>query len=191
MPEVTFPLPSATREAAASYTPALSKPLNSNAYCPSSLLLFETATVTTADADCDVSACAVAVTFTVVGFGTVAGAVYKPAEIVPQADPMQPAPLTVHVTPRFELPRTWARNCRCAPLVNNAVVGEIVIDTGVTMLTCAEADLIVSACDFALTVTTDGLGTLAGAVYKPVAVIFPQLEPAHPVPETLQDTDVF
>ena len=104
---------------------------------------------------------------------------------------MQPAPLTVHVTPRFELPRTWARNCCCAPLVNNAVVGEIVIDTGVTMLTCAEADLFVSACDFAVTVTTDGLGTLAGAVYKPVAVIFPQLEPAQPVPETLQDTDVF
>jgi hypothetical protein len=31
----------------------------------------------------------------------------------------------------------------------------------------------------------------AGAVYKPVIVIFPQLEPAQPAPETLHDTDVF
>ena len=59
------------------------------------------------------------------------------------------------------------------------------------MLTCAEADLVVSACDVALTVTTAGLGTIAGAVYKPAAVMFPQLEPAQPVPEMLHDTDVF
>lgn len=108
-PEVTFPLPSATKEAAASYTPALSNPLNKNAYCPCTLLLFVGAIVITADADWEVSAWAVAVTFTVAGFGTVAGAVYKPTEVmVPQPAPAQPAPLTVQVTPRFALPVTVA-----------------------------------------------------------------------------------
>ena len=43
------------------------------------------------------------------------------------------------------------------------------------MLTCAEADLVVSACDVAVTLTTAGLGTIAGAVYKPPAEIVPQL----------------
>lgn len=109
MPEVTFPLPSATKEATASYTPEPSKPLNKSAYCPCSLLLFVGAIVITADTDWDVSAWALAVTFTAAGFGTVAGAVYKPTEvIVPQADPAQPAPLTVQVTPRFALPVTVA-----------------------------------------------------------------------------------
>ena len=59
------------------------------------------------------------------------------------------------------------------------------------MLTCAEADLVVSACDVAVTLTTAGLGTIAGAVYKPAGVIFPQLEPKQPLPETLHVTDVF
>lgn len=73
----------------------------------------------------------------------------------------------------------------------NADVGAIVIDTGVTMLTCAEADLVVSACDVALTLTTAGVVTIAGAVYKPPAEIVPQPEPEHRVPETLHVTDVF
>jgi len=59
------------------------------------------------------------------------------------------------------------------------------------MLTCAEADLVVSACDVAVTVTTAGLGTIAGAVYKPAEVIAPHLEPEQPAPEMLHDTDVF
>lgn len=58
------------------------------------------------------------------------------------------------------------------------------------MLTCAEADLVVSACDVAVTLTIAGLGTIAGEVYKPAGVIFPQLEPEQPLPETLHDTDV-
>lgn len=73
----------------------------------------------------------------------------------------------------------------------NPDVGAIVIDTGVTMLTCAEADLVVSACDVAVTVTRAGLGTIAGAVYNPAAETFPQLEPEQPVPETFHVTDVF
>lgn len=60
------------------------------------------------------------------------------------------------------------------------------------MLTCAEADLVVSACDVALTLTTAGVVTIAGAVYKPPAEIVPQPEPEQPgVPETLHVTDVF
>jgi hypothetical protein len=59
------------------------------------------------------------------------------------------------------------------------------------MLTCAEADLLASACDVAVTLTTAGLGMIAGAVYKPACVIAPQLEPVHPAPEMLHDTVVF
>ena len=48
-------------------------------------------------------------TLTFAGFGTVAGAVYKPEELtVPQPDPVQPAPPTVQVTVRSELPVTRA-----------------------------------------------------------------------------------
>ena len=75
--------------------------------------------------------------------------------------------------------------------VNKAVVGEIVIDTAVAMVTCAEADLLVSACEVTLTVITGGLGMVAGAVYRPEGVMVPQFEPAQPLPETLHDTDVF
>ena len=64
-------------------------------------------------------------------------------------------------------------------------------DTGVTKLTCAEADFVVSACEVAVTVTSAGLGKTGGAVYRPAAVIFPQVEPVQPVPETLHKTDVF
>lgn len=65
--------------------------------------------VTTPVADLEESACDVAVTFTVAGFGTRLGAVYTPAEVtVPHADPTQPPPLTVQLTPRLELPVTTA-----------------------------------------------------------------------------------
>ena len=71
------------------------------------------------------------------------------------------------------------------------MVGEILTETGVAMLTCADADLLASACDVAVTLTTAGFGMIAGAVYKPACVIAPQLEPLHPVPEMLHDTVVF
>jgi hypothetical protein len=59
------------------------------------------------------------------------------------------------------------------------------------MLTSAEADLLASACDVAVTLTTAGFGMIAGAVYKPACVTAPQLEPVHPVPEMFHDTVVF
>ena len=81
-----------------------------------------------------------------------------------------------------------------AALPAAALVGEIVVIAGmelftaVVMFTAAIAALAESATEVALTVTVGGLGTLAGAVYFPVASIVPQLAPVQPVPERLQVT---
>jgi hypothetical protein len=49
------------------------------------------------------------VIFTVDGFGTVAGAVYKPAAVtVPQVEPEHPVPLRVQVTAPLLVPLTFA-----------------------------------------------------------------------------------
>lgn len=130
-------------------------------------------------------------TLTVDGFGTVEGAVYKPAEVtVPQAEPVQPVPLRVQVIAPLLVPLTIAWNCCCAPTVTSAVVGEMVTDIGTAIFTCAEADLLVSACDVAVTVTDGGFGTIAGAVYNPADEIFPQALPEQPAPEMLHDMSV-
>ncbi len=95
------------------------------------------------------------------------GAVYKPDEVtVPHADPVQPAPATDHVTAVFVVLETVALNCCVLPVCTVALVGEIVTDTGggVLIVTDAAADLVVSACDVARTVTVLGLGAVAGAV---------------------------
>jgi hypothetical protein len=58
------------------------------------------------------SATEVAVTVARAGLGTVAGAVYRPEEvIVPQEPETQPIPVTVQLTLVFELPVTDAVNC--------------------------------------------------------------------------------
>jgi hypothetical protein len=68
--------------------------------------------VAVAVANAEELACAVATIVTFVGLGALAGAVYKPADvIVPQAAPVQPEPLTLHVTAVFLVPATVARNC--------------------------------------------------------------------------------
>jgi hypothetical protein len=68
--------------------------------------------VTEVDADLLESASLVALTVTVAGDGTVGGAVYSPVEeIVPQVDPLQPAPDAVQVTAVFDAPVTEAANC--------------------------------------------------------------------------------
>jgi hypothetical protein len=74
--------------------------------------------------------------------------------------------------------------------VTSDVVGEMVTDIGVAIFTCAAADLLVSACDVAVTVTDGGFGTIAGAVYKPTDEIVPQARPVQPAPEMLHDTSV-
>jgi hypothetical protein len=55
-------------------------------------------------------------------------------------------------------------------------------------VTIAEADLLGSAAEVAVTDMARGLATVAGAVYRPLALIIPQFAPVQPVPETLQVT---
>lgn len=54
----------------------------------------------------------------------------------------------------------------------------------------AEADLVESATDVAVTVASAGVGIVAGAVYSPVDVMEPQEPATQPIPETVQVTAV-
>jgi hypothetical protein len=58
---------------------------------------------------------------------------------------------------------TVAVNCCVPPCPSDAVVGERETDTGL-MVTVAEADLVVSATEVALTVAVVVFATVAGAV---------------------------
>jgi hypothetical protein len=148
--------------------------------------------VTVTDADLVISAFAVAVTITCAGFGTPAGAVNRPLdEIVPQVAPEQPTPLRLHVTAVFVEPVTLAVNCCVFPAPTCAVVGEMLTATGGRIVTDADAVLVLSAVEVATTVTSAGLGTAPGAVYKPLAEIVPQLVPEQPAPVRLHATAVF
>ena len=65
-----------------------------------------------AEADFEGSATEIAMTVANAGLGIVAGAVYRPPEvIVPQEPATQPMPVTVQVTLVFEVPVTLAVNC--------------------------------------------------------------------------------
>jgi hypothetical protein len=111
------------------------------------------------------SATEVAVTVTTAGLGTDAGAVYRPLdEIEPQVAPEQPAPLRAHVTAVFDEPVTVAANCCVFPVIISAAAGEMVTATGARIVTVADADLVGSANEVAVTVTCAGLGTTPGAV---------------------------
>jgi len=74
---------------------------------------------------------------------------------------------------------------------NCTVSGEIVTETGGTIVTVAVADFVGSATDVAVTDTCGGLGTEDGAVYSPLMVIVPQVAPVQPLPATLHDTVEF
>lgn len=58
-------------------------------------------------------------------------------------------------------------------------------------VTVADADLVLSCWLVAFTVTFAGEGTAAGAVYRPVAKIVPQVLPLQPAPVTVQVMPVF
>lgn len=148
--------------------------------------------VTVTDDDLVISAFAVAVTVTCAGFGTAAGAVNRPlAEMAPQVAPEQPTPLRLHVTAVFVVPVTVAVNCCVFPATTCAVVGETLTATGGRMVTDADAVFVLSAAEVATTVTSAGLGTVPGAVYKPLAEIVPQPAPEQPAPCRLHVTAVF
>lgn len=145
--------------------------------------------VTDADAVLDVSATEVAITVTSAGLGAFAGAVYRPVEeTVPQVAPEQPVPLTLHVTAVLDVFVTVGVNCCVFPATTCAVFGDMVIATGGATVTVAEADFVVSATDVAVTVTSAGLGIAAGAVYRPLVEIVPQVAPEQPAPLRLQVT---
>jgi hypothetical protein len=57
-------------------------------------------------------------------------------------------------------------------------------------VTVADADLVVSACETAATVTDAGLGTAEGAVYSPEVEIVPTVELPPATPFTCQVTAV-
>ena len=80
-------------------------------------------------------------------------------------------PVADQVTLVLLLPVTLAVNCCVAPVISEAVVGEMETETAVTV-TVAEADLVVSATLVAVTVT---LPAVAGAVKSPPVVMLPAL----------------
>ena len=152
----------------------------------------------------------VAVSVTTAGVGTLAGAVYvipAPealafAESVPQAVPAQPTPLSVQLTPLFCASFVTVALNPCVPpaACTLAVFGETAtaITGGAVIVIVAAADLLASATDIAVSVTTAGVGTLAGAVYvipAPEALAFaesvPQAVPAQPTPLSVQLTPLF
>lgn len=109
--------------------------------------------------------------------------------MTPQVLSAQPGPLRLQVTAVFVDPVTFAVNCCCAFTPTDTDPGEIPTDTlPLVMVTVAEPLIEASESEVAVTVTTLGLGVAAGAVYKPVEVIDPQLIPAQPAPETPQTT---
>jgi len=83
---------------------------------------------------------------------------------VPQVAPLQPAPERLQVTAVLVVPVTVAVNCCCAPVTTLAAVGETETATGAAIVTVAEAALVGSAWEVAVTLTVEGLGTDAGAV---------------------------
>jgi hypothetical protein len=65
-----------------------------------------------------------------------------------------------------------------------------VMTVGEVTVAVAEPDMVGYATNVAVTATCGGLGTLAGAVYRPLLVTVPHERPAHPLPDTLQITTV-
>src|SRR6266513_2927619 len=147
--------------------------------------------VTCAEADFVGSAWDTAATVTMAGFGTTAGAVYRPElDIVPTVALPPVTPLTCQVTAVLLVFSTVAVNCCVPPAPTVADTGEIVTRTTAAgvMVTCAEPDFVGSAWDTAATVTVAGFGTTAGAVYRPELDIVPTVPLPQVPPRTCQVT---
>jgi hypothetical protein len=149
----------------------------------------------------------VAVTITVAGVGTLLGAIYVIAvpealvvpDKVPHVAPLQPAPLSVHVTPLFcaSFATVAVKLCPC-PVCTVAAVGATLTPTAVVTVIVAAHTFVPSATEVAVNVTVAGFGAPAGAVYAigvPEALVVaesvPQVAPLHPVPLSVQLTPLF
>jgi hypothetical protein len=141
-------------------------------------------TVTDAEADFFGSATLVAAIVTVAGEGKLDGAVYNPlAEILPLVELPPATPFTDQVTlvSEFVL-ATAAVNCIVPTSRTEPLVGEtLMVTTGVTV-TCARADFFGSATLVTVTVTVDGDGTDAGAVYRAVVRPVDETVPTEELP---------
>jgi hypothetical protein len=156
-------------------------------------------TVTVAVAVTDVSATEVAVMMTVLGEGTVEGAVYTP-EV--EVELMVPIPVRVVESDQVTLLQvglevmlhpgllTVAVNAKVSLVPTVAEVGVTVMLIPVMIVRVAVATLEVSACEVAVTVTVGAIvvvplevvvGIVAGAVKSPVASMVPQEFAATPV----------
>ena len=112
--------------------------------------------------------------------------------IVPLVELPPGTPFTVQVTCVLVVPVTLAVNCCWAEVSNVALGGEmltaIVPTVAGVMVTLADANLVASKALVAVTVTTEGAGTVAGAVYRPVLETVPKVELPPCTPLTLQET---
>jgi hypothetical protein len=139
--------------------------------------------------------------------GSVDGAVYVAVvavcpESAPQAGAqLLPDWLSAQVTPWFvESLATAAVNCLAVEMFTEALVGEMLTDTGSDSETVivAVALLLLFVTEVAVSVTVAGFGTLLGARYVigtpdalEVADSVPQALPVHPAPDSLQVTPRF
>lgn len=99
------------------------------------------------------------------------------ADSVPQAAAVQPAPLSVQVTPLFcaSCCTVAVRLCAfpaCTEELGGVTLSAISGAEDITV-TCAVSTAVVCACAIAVTVTVAGEGTVAGAVYTPSALMVP------------------
>src|SRR5436190_1971488 len=135
--------------------------------------------VTCAEADFVGSAWDTAVTVTMAGFGTTAGAVYRPElDIVPTVALPPVTPLTCQVTAVLLVFCTVAVNCCVPPAPTVADTGEIVTRTTAVgvMVTCAEADFVGSAWDTAVKIGRASCRESAGAADSAGLVKVPKVD---------------
>jgi hypothetical protein len=140
------------------------------------------------------SATEVAVSVTVAGLGTVAGAVYVTDVFatllsVPQVEGLHDAPRDQTTPALLESPYTVAVKFWVALFVTfRGPAGEIETETG-TRCTVALSDLLGSACDVVVTITSAPDEIEEGAVYNPAELRVPHAPREHV--ERLQVTNVF
>lgn len=110
--------------------------------------------------------------------------------MVPTVELPPATPFTCQFTAVLEDPVTVGVNAFVCPTVTFALVG--LTDTETTgaawIVTLAVAFFVVSACEIAFTVAVGVLGTLAGAVYTPEALMVPLVESPPATPFTCHVT---